>query len=67
MVKKKKDWLFKKFLAKGIGQDSSSLVFKIDSVINVNKDIETKIYKAVQELKSLVKYNDGKDRSVGRK
>ena len=35
------------------------LVFQIDSVINVTKDGETKIYKAVEELKNLVKENDG--------
>ena len=41
-------------------QNSDSLVFQIDSVINVTKNGETKIYKAVQRLKSLVKQNDGK-------
>lgn len=41
-------------------QNSDSLVFQTDSVINVTKNGETKIYKAVQRLKSLVKQNDGK-------
>ena len=56
-----------KFLAKRIGQDNSSLVFQIDSVINVTKNGEIKIHKALQELMSLVKHNNGKDRSVGGK
>ena len=42
------------------------LVFQIDSVINVTKNGETKIYKAVQELKNLVKQNDGNERSSDR-
>ena len=41
-------------------QNSDSLVFQTDSVINVTKNGEIKIYKAVQRLKSLVKQNDGK-------
>ena len=35
------------------------LVFQIDSVVNVIKNGETKIYEAVQELRNLVKQNDG--------
>ena len=61
----RKDQLFNKFLGKRIGQDNSSLVFQIDSVINVTKNGEIKIHKALQELMSLVKHNNGKDRSVG--
>ena len=57
----KKDSLFNKFLAKR-DEQNNSLVFQIDSVINVAKNSETKIYKAVQELKHLVKQNDGNDR-----
>ena len=52
--KSKKDRLFHKFLAKKVDQNENSLVFQIDSVINVTKNDETKIYKAVQELKNLV-------------
>ena len=57
----KNDRLFNKFLAKRVNLNNASLVFQIDSVINVTKNGETKIYKAVQELKSLVKHNDGKN------
>ena len=32
-------------------------------MINITKNSETKIYKSVQELTSLAKQNDGKDRS----
>ena len=42
---------------------NNSLVFQIDSMINITKNSETKIYKSVQELTSLAKQNDGKDRS----
>ena len=35
-------------------------------MINISKNGETKIYKAVQELKSLVKQNEGKGRSGDR-
>ena len=42
------------------------LVFQIDSVINVTKNGETEIYKAVQELKNLVKQNYGNERSSDR-
>ena len=48
-------------------QDNDSLVFEMDSVINTRKNGETKIYKAVQELQSLVKMNNEKDRSIGGK
>ena len=57
----KKDRLFNKFLAKRVDTGDNSLIFQIDSVINVTKNDETKIYKAVEELKSLVKYNNGKE------
>ena len=49
-------------------QDEDSLVFEIGSVINKTKNGQTKIYKAIQELQqSLVKTNNGKDRSIGGK
>ena len=48
-------------------QDEDSLVFEIGSVINTTKNGETKIYKAIQELQSLVKTNNGKDGSIGGK
>ena len=47
-------------------ENNNSLVFHIDRVINISKNGETKIYKAVQEWKFLVKQNDGKDRSSDR-
>ena len=62
----KKDRLLNKFLAKRVEQSNNSLVFQIRSVINVTKNGETKIYEAIQELKSLVKQNDGNDRSSDR-
>ena len=55
----KKDRLFNKFLAEKVDQNEHLLVFQIESVINVIKNDETKIYKAVQELKNLAKQNDG--------
>ena len=58
--------MLNKFLAKRVKQNNNSLVFKIDRVINISKIGETKIFKAVQEPKSLVKQNDGKDRSSDR-
>ena len=45
----KKDRLFNKFLAKKVDQNENSVVFQMDSVINVTKNGETKIYNAVQE------------------
>ena len=62
----KKDRLFNKFLTKKVDQNKNLLVFQIDSVINVTKNGETKIYKAVQELKNLVKQDDGNERSSDR-
>ena len=53
-------------MAKKVNQNENSLVFQIDSVINVTKNSGTKIYKAVQELKNLVKQNDGNQRSSDR-
>ena len=48
-------------------RDEDSLVFEIGSVINTTKNGETKIYKVIQELQSLVKTNNGNDRSIGGK
>ena len=62
----RKDRLVNKFLAKNVDQNENLLVFEIDSVINVTKNGETKIYEAVQELKNLVKQNDGNERSSDR-
>ena len=45
----KKYKLFNKFLAKRMEENNNSLVFHIDRVINISKNGETKIYKAVQE------------------
>ena len=59
----KKDRLLNEYLAKKVNQNEHLLVFQIDSVINVTKNSGTKIYKAVQELKSLVKQNDENERS----
>ena len=59
----KKYRLFNTFLAKKFDENQNSLVFQIDSVINVTKSNETKIYKAVQEFQNLVKQNDGNQRS----
>ena len=56
----KKDRLFNEFLAKRVDTGDNPLILQIDSMINVTKNGETKIYKAVEELKSLVKYNNGK-------
>ena len=42
-------------MAKTVDQNENSLVFQIGSVINVTKNEETKIYKAVQKLKKLIK------------
>ena len=53
----KQDRFFNRFLARKVNQDEHLLVFKINSVINVTKNSETKMYKAVQELKNLVKQN----------
>ena len=50
-------------MAKKVDQNKNSLVFQIYSVINVTKSSETKIYKAVQELKNLVKQNDENQRN----
>ena len=61
--KSKNDRLFHKFLAKMIDENENSLVFQIDSVINVTKNSETKIYKAVQELKNFGNTIDGNQRN----
>ena len=55
----KKERLFDKFLAKKLNENRNSLVFQIDSVVKVTKNGETNIYKAVQELKTLVKQSNG--------
>ena len=52
-------------MAKKVDHDQNLLVFQLDSVINVTKNSETKIYKAVQ-LKNLVKQNDGNQRNSDR-
>ena len=59
----KRDRLFNKFLGKKVDQNENSVVFQIDSVINVTKNGETKDYKAVQEMKKLVKQNDRNQRN----
>ena len=53
-------------MAKKANQNENSLVFQIDSVISVTKNGETKVYKAVQEMKKLVKQNDGNQRNSDR-
>ena len=53
-------------MAKKVDQIENLLVFQIGSVINVTKNGETKIYKAVQELKNLGKQNDGNQRNSDR-
>ena len=58
--------LFNKILAKNVDQNEYLLVFQIDNVINVTKIGETKIYKAAQELKNLVKQNDENEKSCDR-
>ena len=62
----KKDRLLSKFLDKGVEQNNNSLAFQIDSVINVTKIYVIKIFMAIQELKSLLKQNDGKGRGSDR-
>ena len=62
----KKDRLFNEFLVKRDEQNNNYLDFQIDIVINVAKNGKTKIYKAVQELKHLIKQNDGNDRGTDR-
>ena len=57
----KKGRLFNKFLAQRVDTGDNSLIFQIDSVINITKNSETKIFKPVEELKSLAKYNNGKN------
>ena len=56
-VKIKKTDSLINFLARRVDTSNNSYVFQTDSVVNVTKNGETKIYKAVEELKSLVKYN----------
>ena len=63
MWTKQKDRLFNKFLAKKVDQNKNLLVFQIDSKINVTKSGESKIYKAIQDFKNLLKQNDGNERS----
>ena len=48
-------------LDKRVEQNNNSLAFQIESVINVTKN-----FMAVQELKSLLKQNDGKGRGSDR-
>ena len=58
-VQNKKNRLFNKCLGKKDSQSEGPLDFKIDSVISVAKNSETKIFKVVQELKNLAKQNNG--------
>ena len=58
-VQNKKNRLFNKCLGKKDSQSEDPLDFKIDSVISVAKNSETKIFKVVQELKNLAKQNNG--------
>ena len=44
----KRDRLFNKVLTKNVDKNRNLLDFQIDNVINVTKNGETKIYKAVQ-------------------
>ena len=62
----KKDRLFNKCLAKTVDENNNSLVFKIDSKINTTKNGETKICRAIQELKHLANRSDGNDRGRDR-
>ena len=62
----KKDRLFNKLLAQRVDTGDNSLIFQIDSVINITKNSETKIFKPVEELKSLAKYNNGKNENSDR-
>ena len=59
-AQKKKDRLYNTFLAKRINKDDKNITFEIDSVINTSKNGDIKLYKAVEELKSLIK-NDGRN------
>ena len=59
----KRDRLFNKFLGKKVDQNENSAVFQIDSVINVTKSGQSKIFKAVQKLKKLGKQKDGNQRN----
>ena len=62
----KKDTLFNKFLAKRVDENNNFLVFKIDTVINTMKISESKIYRAILELKDLTNRSDGNDRGSDR-
>ena len=59
-AQKKKGRLCNKFLPKRINKVDEKHNFQIDSVINTAKNGEIKFYKAVDELKSLIK-NDGRN------
>ena len=50
-------------MGKKVDQNENSVVFQIDSVINVTKNGESKIYKAVQKLEKLGKQKDGNQRN----
>ena len=58
-VQNKKNSLFNKCIGKKDSQSEDPLDFKIDNVISVAKNGETKIFKVVQELKNLAKQNNG--------
>ena len=45
----KKERLFNKLSAKRVDTGNNSLILQIDSMINLTKNCETKIYKAVKE------------------
>ena len=45
----KKERLFNKFSAKRVDTGNNSLILQIDSMINLTKNCETKVYKAVKE------------------
>ena len=53
--KKRKERLYNRFLAKRTAQDNETICFEIDSVISTSKNGETKFYKALDKLESLVK------------
>ena len=62
-----KNRLFNEILPKRVLQGDHSLVFEINGLINTTQINETKIYKAVQGLQSLVKTNNKKERNINGK
>ena len=57
-AQKKKDRLYNKFLAKRVSKDNKDMTFQVDSMINTIKNGDIKFYRAVDELKSMVKIDD---------